>query len=155
MSNLLEVIGNDFIKSDGSKPADLEYLNSDDVAVVLYFSAHWCPPCRVCTPLLISMYNEINEKGKKLEVIFFSFDQNEEQYFEYVESMPWISLPFTQTEKRNTLMQKYGVRGIPSLQIVNKKGDAVFDDAVSHFFMNKKKHEEIYTAWKNAIDQNK
>lgn len=155
IANLVDVLGNDFIKKDGSKIPELDYLNNDDVVVVLYFSAHWCPPCRVATPLLISMYNEIIANGKKLEIIFLSFDQNEEQFTEYVESMPWICLPFTQTDKRNQLMQKFGVRGIPSIQVLNKKGNPVFEDAVSHFFMNKKKHNDVFTAWKSAVEQNK
>ena len=45
----------------------LETLQSKDV-VGLYFSAHWCGPCRAFTPKLVQLYNECNEQGKSFEV---------------------------------------------------------------------------------------
>ena len=50
-----------------------EEMKKADV-VCLYFSAHWCPPCRQFTPVLSKMYTEIKKLGKKLEVIFVSCD---------------------------------------------------------------------------------
>ena len=31
----------------------------------IYFSAHWCPPCRNFTPMLAEFYNKVNEGGAK------------------------------------------------------------------------------------------
>ena len=47
--------GVDLIRSDGSKVKANEAL-SDKKIVALYFSAHWCPPCRGFTPVLKKFY---------------------------------------------------------------------------------------------------
>lgn len=44
-------------------------------AVALYFSAHWCPPCRGFTPVASDFYKQINTTdASALEIIFVSSD---------------------------------------------------------------------------------
>ena len=43
--------------------------------VFLYFSAHWCPPCKQFTPLLANLYKDINKNNKRFEIIFVSLDK--------------------------------------------------------------------------------
>ena len=31
----------------------------DDKYLMLYFSAHWCPPCKAFTPELVKVYNKV------------------------------------------------------------------------------------------------
>ena len=50
--------------------------NADAKLLFLYFSMHNCPPCREFTPLLVELYNEHNENGKVVEVVFMSGDQD-------------------------------------------------------------------------------
>merc|ERR1712226_240936 len=43
----------------------------------LYFSAHWCPPCRGFTPQLAEWYTKsLNNKG--LEILFVSSDKDKD-----------------------------------------------------------------------------
>ena len=49
--------------------------NADVVAV--YFSAHWCPPCRQFAPALAQVYADMKAAGKKFEIVFVSSDQDE------------------------------------------------------------------------------
>ena len=44
--------------------------------LAIYYSMHNCPPCREFTPLLASLYEEINEDEKVMEIIFFSGDKS-------------------------------------------------------------------------------
>merc|ERR1712178_148239 len=78
---------------------------SDKKYVLLYFSAHWCPPCRGFTPVLVEWYKEAKAAGHDVEVIFVSSDQNEDQWKNYWNSMPWLSVkygdPTVQSIKQN------------------------------------------------------
>jgi nucleoredoxin len=51
--------------------------------VALYFSAHWCGPCRGFTPELVKVYNELKEGGKAFEIVFISSDQDQETFDGY------------------------------------------------------------------------
>ena len=45
---------------------------ADVEAIGIYFSAHWCPPCRGFTPKLCEKYLQLKAAGKKVEMIFVS-----------------------------------------------------------------------------------
>ena len=65
--------------------------------VGIYFSAHWCPPCRGFTPQLAEFYLR-NSKDKNFEVIFVSSDRDEKSFQEYYHEMPWLALEFNQRD---------------------------------------------------------
>lgn len=90
----------------------------------LYFSAHWCPPCRQFTPKLKEFYESLNEEP--FEIIFVTSDNSEESYMEYYnnEHGKWLRLEFDDPSQ-NELAQKYGVAGIPMLIIVNHSGKVI------------------------------
>lgn len=94
----------------------------------LYFSAHWCPPCRLFTPVLVDFYNKINEKEKKLEIIFVSNDQSPQQFNEYYKTMPWCAVNFDD-DIRDTLGEAFQINGIPTLLVFDNKGKKLCDDA--------------------------
>ncbi len=96
--------------------------------ICLYFSAHWCPPCRNFTPVLAKLYNEWNKDNKQIEIIFVSSDNDLKSFKEYFETMPWISLPF-QDPKTDTLCDLCDVQGIPMLVVISKEGKVLNADA--------------------------
>ncbi len=69
----------------------------------LYFSAHWCPPCRAFTPKLGEAYTNLVNEGKKFEVIFISSDQDEEGFQEYFSEMPFKALAFKDRATKDAL----------------------------------------------------
>ena len=69
----------------------------------IYFSAHWCPPCRGFTPVLAEYYKN-NHQNKNFEIVFVRGDENEDAFNGYFNEMPWLALPFTETEK-NVILQ--------------------------------------------------
>ena len=94
--------------------------------VGLYFSAHWCPPCRGFTPELVKFHKKVTKEGKPFEIVFISSDRSESDMYSYMEEMemPWLALPFGDSHK-STLSKKFGVRGIPMLVIVDAEGKLI------------------------------
>jgi len=91
---------------------------TSNAALAVYFSAHWCPPCRGFTPKLVSTYNKVKADGKKFEIIFASSDSDEAQFKEYFHEMPWLALPY-KDKRISELSDLYGVEGIPKLVILD------------------------------------
>lgn len=85
------------VKASGEK-VDTKTLTTDNVIVGLYFSAHWCPPCRGFTPKLVDFYNKF--QNRNLEIVFVSSDKDEEQFTEYFQEMPWCALPFEDRDRK-------------------------------------------------------
>lgn len=98
--------------------------------VALYFSAHWCPPCRVFTPKLIEVYNELKERGEVFEVVFISSDEDEDAFKDYYSSMPWLALPFGDKTTKY-LTRLFRIEGIPTMIVIGPDGKTVTDDAIS------------------------
>ena len=106
--------------------------------VALYFSAHWCPPCRSFTPKLAAAYEMANEDAKRFEVVFVSSDDSAEAQAQYMASAhgDWLRVPFG--EQCAALKKKYGCfaakemmsfpgaqrrSGIPALVVVGPAGE--------------------------------
>lgn len=106
---------------------DLEELKSKKT-LAIYFSAHWCPPCRGFTPELAKTYNAMVARAgdsKDFEFIFVSKDKDLEAFQGYFKEMPWKALNFKAdnfTLLRETLNTKFGVRGIPALGLMTPDG---------------------------------
>jgi len=105
-------------------PVPNDSINDADV-IGIYFSAHWCPPCRGFTPVLSETYKKITAAGKKFQVVFVSSDRDQVAFEEYYSEMPFLALPFSESDKGGELKGKYGVRGIPTLILVNNKGETI------------------------------
>uniref|UniRef100_A0A803PFL1 protein-disulfide reductase n=1 Tax=Cannabis sativa TaxID=3483 RepID=A0A803PFL1_CANSA len=114
------------IGKNGSKVPISELVGKN---VVLYFSAHWCPPCRRFTPKLIKTYNEIKEKDDAFEVIFISSDSDQSSFEEYFSIMPWLALPFGDSRKK-LLNRTFKVEGIPTAVAIGPSGRTVTKDVV-------------------------
>lgn len=96
-----------------------------DVKLIgIYFSAHWCPPCRNFTPVLKGFYNEVNKNGKQLEIVFATCDRDTKQFTEYFNEMPWLTFPF-QDPRVETLSDMFECQGIPYLVIIKPDGTLV------------------------------
>ncbi|KAI3698480.1 hypothetical protein L2E82_42055 [Cichorium intybus] len=92
--------------------------------VLLYFSAHWCPPCRAFTPKLVETYHEIKKKHDDFEVVFISSDRDKDSFDEYYNTMPWLALPFGDKRKQS-LSRVFKVKGIPLLAALGPTGKTV------------------------------
>ena len=77
-------------------------IDGEGKVVGLYFSAHWCPPCRGFTPKLAEWYTNVTSGllKDKLEIVFVSSDKDEKSFDEYFAEMPWLALPFENRDKK-------------------------------------------------------
>ena len=87
--------------------------------VGVYFSAHWCGPCRSFTPQLRKVYERAKSQGKAFEVIFMSSDRDERSFNEYFATMPWHAFAFADRGRHQQLTTLFQVQGIPSLVLLD------------------------------------
>uniref|UniRef100_UPI003AB02825 nucleoredoxin isoform X2 n=1 Tax=Centroberyx gerrardi TaxID=166262 RepID=UPI003AB02825 len=78
--------------------------------VGVYFSAHWCPPCRSLTRVLVESYRTVKESGQKFEIVFVSADRSEESFKQYFSEMPWLAVPYSDEARRSRLNRLYGIQ---------------------------------------------
>jgi len=93
----------------------------------LYFSAHWCPPCRKFTPELAQTYTKMKDKGvtENFEIIFVSSDRDNTDFEKYHAEQPWLALPFAQRDLAQCLKKACEVDGIPTLTIIGPDGTII------------------------------
>jgi len=103
--------------------------------VLVYFSAHWCPPCRGFTPKLAEFYKK-HATAKNFEVVFVSGDRDQESFSSYYGEQPWLALPFDKRDLKAALNKKYKVQGIPSLVVLGPDGDLITKDGRSKVMEN-------------------
>jgi len=118
----VELFGEQLLTKDGLKST--ENLLSGKSAVGIYFSAHWCPPCRGFTPELAKMYSE-TFSGLGMEIVFVSSDKDESAFNDYFREMPWVALPFEKRDVKEMLSKKYKVQGIPSFVVLGPDGQTI------------------------------
>jgi len=114
---VLDTLGADLVAKAGGKP------------IGLYFSAHWCPPCRGFTPKLAEIYR--NGLKEKMEIIFVSSDKGPSEFEAYFNEMPWLALPFEKREEKAALSDAFGVSGIPTFVVINPDGTTITTDGRS------------------------
>jgi len=135
-----EAVGTRFLKGDSE-------VGPEAIAgktLGLYFSAHWCPPCRSFTPNLAAWYKKMKlELGDKFEIIFCSGDQDEAGMKSYYKEQceaggDWLCLPY---ECKDNLDGMFEVQGIPTFiivqpdgKVINKSARGLIPDAVAADF---------------------
>ncbi|CAN6451432.1 unnamed protein product [Victoria cruziana] len=126
IESLLVSYEKDFVIGNGG----LQVPVSDLVGktVLLYFSAHWCSPCRAFSPQLIETYHKIKKQDSAFEVIFVSSDLDQEDFEEYFATMPFLALPYGDMRKK-TLSKNFKVTGIPTLVVIGPNGETVTKNA--------------------------
>lgn len=72
-------------------------------------------------------------RGQKdqFEVVMVSRCRDMDSHYQYFSKMPWLALPLDVAagERGQKLGEKYGVKGIPSLVLVNDLGQTITTDA--------------------------
>jgi len=104
-----QMLGLTLCRADGST------VSTDTLAgkvVAVYFSAHWCGPCRQFTPELAKAASTLRDRG--FEVVFVSCDKSEPEFNEYHKTMDGVlAIPFDEEDTRSAVQSSFQVNGIP------------------------------------------
>lgn len=95
---------------------------------LLYFSAHWCAPCRQFTPNLVAYYNNVAAQHPEFELIFVSSDKSPFAMETYMRemNMPWPAIDFQRVAGKEGV-KKYAGSGIPDLVLLDANGRIISD----------------------------
>merc|ERR1712193_403177 len=120
--------GDSFLRQDGSV-AGKDCIEGKTLG--LYFSAHWCPPCRGFTPVLKQFYQEYKTKDPNFEIIFVSSDKEEKAMIDYFKEDhgDYLALPYEKRTEKNELSSMFGVNGIPSFVVIGPDGQVINSNA--------------------------
>jgi len=119
-----EALGETFLK--GEETVGKEAIEGKHLG--LYFSAHWCPPCRSFTPKLAEWYRKVKvDLEDKFEIIFCSGDRDEDGMKSYYQEQreaggEWLCMPY---DVKDNLDPVFEVQGIPCFIIVDPEGKVV------------------------------
>jgi thiol-disulfide isomerase/thioredoxin len=107
-------------REGGTSRADGSELEKKKL-IGLYYSAHWCGPCRKFTPQLVEYYNRVAPAHPEFEIIFVSADRSRFAWETYIQEtkMPWLAIDYDQLADM-TGVKTLGGDGIPSLLVVDE-----------------------------------
>jgi thiol-disulfide isomerase/thioredoxin len=114
-SQVSGILNGNLVDSSGNA-ADIKRITSKKY-LLIYYSAHWCPPCRGFTPKLVAWYNA---NHKDYEVVFVSGDKNSGAMLSYMKGakMPWVAAKF-QTPAHQKMQQFRKGNGIPCMVLLD------------------------------------
>jgi peroxiredoxin len=106
---------------DGKKFSLKEYRGK---VVLLNFWATWCPPCRREMPSMERLNREF--RGKDFVVLALNQMEDTDQVFTYTAELD-VSPTFTILfDKNSDVSRAYGVLGLPTTYLIDKKGNIRF-----------------------------
>ena len=125
MSSFFKDLLGDSLVKRGAGHGSLVSVSTDEVTakadfIGLYFSAHWCMPCRLFTPQLAKFYYAHKDQ-LKLEIIFISSDKKQSEFNTYFAKQPWLSLPYSERHRKDIISTRCGVSRIPSFVLFDAK----------------------------------
>jgi thiol-disulfide isomerase/thioredoxin len=102
--------------------------------VLVDFWASWCAPCREELPRVKKAYRDFHAKG--LEIVGVSCDENDATLKAFIEKdgdIPWPQLFDKAKPGWHELAKQFGVQGIPTMFLIDKKGVVRSIDAREDF----------------------
>src|SRR5882724_10783870 len=120
--NRLDAVGKplaiEFKALDGR---EVDVAKLKDKVVLVEFWATWCGPCVAELPEIKQVYSRVHGQG--FEIVGISFDESQAALEKFVKEndMSWPQY-FDGKLFQNKIGQQYGINGIPTLWLVDKKG---------------------------------
>ncbi|MBI1921607.1 MAG: TlpA family protein disulfide reductase [Geobacter sp.] len=92
--------------------------NYKGYVLVLDFFATWCPPCKASIPHLVGLNKKYGKQG--LQILGMSVDDDGEGEIKRFIPEKGINYPVALVDSE--IQGDYGIRSIPTMYLVNKKG---------------------------------
>ncbi|KAF0688576.1 Aste57867_19821 [Aphanomyces stellatus] len=144
-----ELLG-DVVETKKHGHASLADALSDTAIVGLYFSAHWCGPCREFTPVLGAKYEKLKAVHPEFEVLYVSSDRTQAEFDATFGEMPFLGLPFADRDMKTALVEHFRVPWLPFLVFVNAHGDVLERDG-RRLFASARSVETVWDALTAAM----
>jgi thiol-disulfide isomerase/thioredoxin len=91
--------------------------------IIISFWASWCSPCLKELPILEEIQTTLGKS--RIKVIAVNFKESRKQFRNIKKQLSTLALTLTH-DKRGSLGNKFGVKGIPHLFIVGKSGELIY-----------------------------
>jgi hypothetical protein len=116
--SLSDLFGTQLIRADGST-VGVGVLNSVPL-IGIYFANPGCPACGGFNPTLVDAYDQLKTDQKPFEIVLASAGITDAALLDYMvdSGMGWLAIP-PQSGKANSLAQRYNVRWVPTLIIID------------------------------------
>ncbi|KAH7857554.1 hypothetical protein Vadar_013949 [Vaccinium darrowii] len=101
--------------------ANLEFSVKGNWAIVLQ---------RLFTPSLVEVYNELFPKGNFEIVLVHRADEDDEAFTDSLSKMPWLAIPFSDSNTRDCLYELFKAMVTPYLVILDEDGKVMIEDGV-------------------------
>ncbi|PON39531.1 Thioredoxin-like fold containing protein [Parasponia andersonii] len=129
LSALLSSEERDYLVRNNGDQVKISSLNGKVVG--LYFSLSWCTGRQSFTlDELLEFYQEVASKGD-FEVVFLTTcHQDYDSFKRYFSKMPWLAVPFHDSDTRRRLMEFFDVRVAPTIVIFDSHGNVATVDGI-------------------------
>ena len=144
----MEVISGQQLQYINGSFKSSEEILRDKKFVGFFYSASWCPPCRVFTAVLKDFY-EHHARENGLEIVSASFDKKEDEMLNYMARNHgnWPFAPFN-SDVAKKLKLRFTISSIPTLIIVDvKSGKMITRDGKKHV---EEKKAEAFEEWNST-----
>jgi thiol-disulfide isomerase/thioredoxin len=123
--------------------SDFQWESLRGKYVLIKFTATWCGPCQGEIPGMLKAYEKYHNKG--LEIVSVYVWQHESDPVETVKKhvqekqLPWIIISEELSKRvgHPTYRDFYGVRGVPTMVLVDKEGKIILPNARGSGLQNK------------------
>ena len=95
----------------------LSLANYKGHVLILDFFASWCEPCKRSIPHIMELNKKYGKQG--LQILGLSLDEDKDDLVEFAGP---LKLNYPVALANEDLQTEYGLRSIPTLFIINKKG---------------------------------
>ena len=129
------VVGSDFpLYGITTQGEEFDWESFRGKYVLVKFTATWCGPCKMQIPGMREAYNKYHDKGLEIVSVYVWDDAEAIKQYAEREKLPWtiISEPLTTKAGHPPLGETFGIRGVPTMLLVDKEGKVLATNTRDH-----------------------